>query len=771
MKNASPRLLLALALALLTGCSAASDTGAARLAVFLPHAGTSAIARVSVTASGADMPSASVDLAPASSVQSGRLGDIPVGSHRSFLAQAFDASGALLFQGSASGVSISAGQSSFIGITLQEPNAPPASLNEPPVIDALVASSTSVRVGNALSLAVSAHGLHPDEPLSYAWSSSSGAFSSASASSTAWAASNDPGTQTLTLTVTDSGGLSASASLDVTVLAGDEEGSAQVTLSFNSAPRVDSLGATPARLAVGQSTAVSVSASDLEGDSLSYAWSASCEGSWANASSRAARFIPSALPAGNCNNCELTVAVSDGRGGQSTGTLSLCVGTTPEPHHFNPFILRSYSSTLPWEHISAAQVLTYEVAASDPEGSALSFSWAANTGSLGTPANTASQSRTTWTAPSCVGGDTTPIITATVTNAFNLTATSSFTVMGLPTCILSEWVPTDAMAAARRDSTATLLLNDQVLAAGGQNTTALATAELYTATAGTWSSAGVMRSARYLHTATRLQNGTVLVAGGYNSGSGYLAAAELYTPGSGTWSATGAMRAPRYLHTATRLLNGKVLVAGGFNSASAYLGTAELYDPASGTWSTTGAMASPRGYHTATLLPDGRVLVAGGRGTSFLATAELYDPASGTWSTTTGAMASIRASHTAALLTNGKVLVAGGSNTSTSLATAELYDPASGTWSATGPMASPRSSLAALVLNNGRVLVSGGRSGSSSLATTEVYLPASGTWSASGSMTSPRANHTATLLPNGKLLVSGGVRGSTPLSTADLYAP
>jgi hypothetical protein len=569
--------------------------------------------------------------------------------------------------------------------------------------------------------------------------------------------------------VTDSGGLSTSASLDVTVLSSGEQGAAQVTVSFNSAPRVDAFRATPAQLTVGQTTSVSASASDLDGDSLSYAWSASCAGAWDDASVGSARFTPSALPAGSCNNCELTVAVSDARGGHATGTLALCVGTTPAAsHQFPPHILRSYSSSAPWEPIAPAQVLTYEVAASDPEGSALSFSWAANAGSLGAPSNTASQSRATWTAPACVREGTTPAITATVTNAFSLTATSRFEVMGLPTCRVSEWATTGAMAAARRDHTATLLLNEQVLVTGGQNTTALATAELYSPASGTWSSAGVMRSARYLHTATRLQSGTVLVAGGYNSGSGYLAAAELYNPATGTWSATGTLRAPRYLQTATLLGDGKVLVTGGFNSASAYLGTAEVYNPATGTWSLTGAMASARGYHTATRLPNGKVLVAGGRASGFLATAELYDPASGTWSTT-GSMASPRASHTAVLLNDGKVLVSGGTHQSTPLATAELYDPATGTWSTTGSLASPRSSPAAVVLTSGQVLVAGGR-GSNSLGTAEVYHPASGTWSAAGTMSAPRANHTATLLPNGKLLVSGGVRGSTVLSTVDLYS-
>ena len=46
-----------------------------------------------------------------------------------------------------------------------------------------------------------------------------------------------------------------------------------------------------------------------DGDALSYQWASSCAGTWSNANSSAATFIPSAIPAGSCNNCRLTVAV------------------------------------------------------------------------------------------------------------------------------------------------------------------------------------------------------------------------------------------------------------------------------------------------------------------------------------------------------------------------------------------------------------------------------------------------------------------------------
>ena len=56
-----------------------------------------------------------------------------------------------------------------------------------------------------------------------------------------------------------------------------------------------------------------------------------------------------------------------------------------------------------------------------------------------------------------------------------------------------------------------------------------------------------MATARREHTATLLGNGQVLVAGGLGSGgsSDYLSSAELYDPVKGTWSATGTLISAR----------------------------------------------------------------------------------------------------------------------------------------------------------------------------------------------------------------------------------
>jgi hypothetical protein len=761
MKNMSLHWLLALCLVLLAGCApSASDMGSAQFAVSVPQALASSISRVSVTAIAADFPSFSVELVSTNGTWGGTLASIPAGSNRSFLAQAFDASGTKLFEGSVSGVSIVADQPALVALSLQQVNAPPPFLNEAPVLDSLVASSTSTSVtaGSSLSLVATAHDPNAGDTLSYAWSATAGSFSAPSAASTSWTAPASTGIQTLTLTLTDSKGLSFSVSLAVNVTPSPVLGTAQLSLSFNNFPQVTSLSASLPRLAVGQTTSVSASVSDLDADSLSYSWSASCAGSFANASSTSAQFTPSALPAGLCNNCRVTVSVSDGRGGQGTGTLALCVTKAPAPQHFNPFITSAAGSS---GIASSFQVLTYDVAASDIEGSALSFSWTANTGVLGTVANSASASHITWTAPPCLLANTIPRITVTVTNAFNLTATQNFAVTGLPTCP-GAWASTGPMTSVRADHTATLLNNGKVLVAGGQGNTA----EVYDPASGTWSATGPMVSPRYGHTATLLNNGKVLVTGGQGS-SGYLATTEVYDPASSTWSAAASLAEPRYYHTATLLNNGKVLIAGG-TASKGYLAATEVYDPALDTWSAAASMTEPRFWHAATLLNNGKVLVTGGFSRNY-STAEVYDPALGTWSAT-GTMASARYIHTATLLQNGKVLVAGGITNSSPFAPAEVYDPALGTWSTTGPMAPACSNTTATLLPNGRVLISGGQGSSGNIATTEEYDPASNTWSFTASMALARAHHTATPLPNGKVLVAG-TNGGSSIKTAELYTP
>jgi hypothetical protein len=238
---------------------------------------------------------------------------------------------------------------------------------------------------------------------------------------------------------------------------------------------------------------------------------------------------------------------------------------------------------------------------------------------------------------------------------------------------------TGSMIAPRDQLSATLLNDGQVLIVGGcfSNTGTgscqlVAGAELYNPATGTFSATGSLITPRYGNTLTLLLDGQVLVAGGLTSPfDTILASAEIYNPATGTFSATGSMTIPRNSPAATVLPNGQVLVSGGGNLAG-NLNTAELYNPTTGTFSSTGSMATAN--QSATLLLDGQLLVAGGADSSgILATAELYNPTSGTFSAT-GSLITARLNLLATLLLNGQVLVAGGYGNSGPLASAELYN-------------------------------------------------------------------------------------------------
>ncbi len=86
------------------------------------------------------------------------------------------------------------------------------------------------------------------------------------------------------------------------------------------------------------------------------------------------------------------------------------------------------------------------------------------------------------------------------------------------------------MSESRAAATATLLLNGQVLIAGGSTAVGPVTtnsAELYDPTTGIFSTTASMTTARQQHTATILPSGQVLVTGGFDGGAN-LSSAELF---------------------------------------------------------------------------------------------------------------------------------------------------------------------------------------------------------------------------------------------------
>lgn len=273
---------------------------------------------------------------------------------------------------------------------------------------------------------------------------------------------------------------------------------------------------------------------------------------------------------------------------------------------------------------------------------------------------------------------------------------------------------TGSMTVARLDHQATSLSNGNVLITGGVpdmgGAPVLVSAELYDVAAGTFTATGNMTTARRDHTATLLLNGTVLVAGGWDGSAALaVAGAELFDPSAGTFTPTSSLTVARSHHTATSLRDGRVLVTSGKDTNWNPLASAELYDPLAGMFVPTSPMGQARDWASATLLQNGTVLIAGG--TPEL-TAELYDPVVGGFSPT-GHLLVDRSEHSATLLPDGIVLIAGGvvvtDRCGQPFAPAELYDPGAGTFTATGNMTVAGAAPNATLLSSGRVLIAGGQ--------------------------------------------------------------
>jgi len=407
-----------LALALAVACGGETVVGEASLGVSAQALSETDISRVTVKVSGAGIsPDISRNLFKTSGQWSGTLGGIPVGSDRTFLAQAYDSSNTLLYEGQVTGITISQSATAAVFILLQQKTAPNPFRNSAPRISSLAASSTQVDPGRSITLSVAATDADGDT-LSYAWTATAGTLANATTASPTWTAPTTEGLSTLNVSVTDGKGGQAGFSLVINVLA--SRGAATVTTSFNTWPVVSQVSVTRGQLLPGDSTGLDVTAVDPDGDTLTYTWSDDCGGGFSSTTARGPTWTAPATPPAS-GVCTLSVAPDDRRGGSTQGTLHLTIGL-PEVPNASPVIDQTFQSA---DTVAPGGTLDVLVVAHDPEGTALSFTWSASGGTLGTPSTTASQSEVLWTAPASGGPFT---LTVVVKDASGIQATQTFTV-------------------------------------------------------------------------------------------------------------------------------------------------------------------------------------------------------------------------------------------------------------------------------------------------------------------------------------------------------
>ena len=253
---------------------------------------------------------------------------------------------------------------------------------------------------------------------------------------------------------------------------------------------------------------------------------------------------------------------------------------------------------------------------------------------------------------------------------------------------LRAFASTGSMKFARENPLALALSDGRAIILGGdqgcrQNGCKILTsAEIYDPATGFFKLLTNKLTARLNQTATLLVNGQILIAGGEDAQGNPLSSAELLDPASGKVSPTGSLTTPFDSAAAVLLSDGQVLVAGGFSATDTSSGgdVAELYNPATGKFTLTGSMLAPTAVTVALLLPNGQVLLAGSPldnngSINDSNPAELYDPATGTFRIT-GDLPAGFTPNLGCLLTNGTVFIYGHDyNGNDNFDGIEIYNP------------------------------------------------------------------------------------------------
>ena len=189
----------------------------------------------------------------------------------------------------------------------EAPSAPPPPTtggNQPPVISSLTAAQMQVYPSGNTEIQCVAMDADGDK-IDFKWACTGGSFTGAGPIVT-WKAPENYGTYDVTVVVEDGKGGMAQASLTMTVGA-------------NQPPQISSLVANPSNILYANSTLITCIASDPDGDVVRYSWSAS-EGSISGVGEKVTWVAPK--KGGNFN---ITVLVSDGRGGETTGNVMVTV--------------------------------------------------------------------------------------------------------------------------------------------------------------------------------------------------------------------------------------------------------------------------------------------------------------------------------------------------------------------------------------------------------------------------------------------------------------
>src|SRR6185437_12090095 len=240
------------------------------------------------------------------------------------------------------------------------------------------------------------------DALTYSWTPSGGSISGSGSSVTFTPpAVVSPTTFTVALSISDGHGGTATGGTSVKVS------------RHNTAPQITAgPSASPDSITDIQTSTLSVTATDAEGDALTYSWTPS--GGSISGTGASVAFTPPAVV--SPTTFTVALSISDGHGGTATGGTSVKVSR----HNTAPQITAGPSASP--DSITDIQTSTLSVTATDAEGDALTYSWTPSGGSV-----SGSGASVTFTPPAVVS-TTTFAVSLSITDGHGGTATGGTSV-------------------------------------------------------------------------------------------------------------------------------------------------------------------------------------------------------------------------------------------------------------------------------------------------------------------------------------------------------
>jgi hypothetical protein len=206
-------------------------------------------------------------------------------------------------------------------VTVQAPSSTPSTTptqgtqgNRPPAIASFTSTKTEVFQGGTVEFQAIAD--DPDnDKVNYAWSSTGGTFTGGGAI-VIWQSPKQPGSYEITIKAEDGKGGTAQKTMSIKVVS-------------NQNPVISRITADPAVIAPGGSALITCEASDPDGDTIRYSWSAN-EGNITGTGNRITWFPPA--KGGTFN---IVVLVKDEKGGEATSSTAVTVATSTKTATFN----------------------------------------------------------------------------------------------------------------------------------------------------------------------------------------------------------------------------------------------------------------------------------------------------------------------------------------------------------------------------------------------------------------------------------------------------